>query len=64
MLASALLGAPAIAAPLAVPCEPEARSVRRPERAAMLALALAGKRTVAVGERGIVALQAWHERYR
>lgn len=53
VLAASVLGNQALAAPLAMPLELNARIVRHPERAALLALAGAGARSVAVGERGI-----------
>lgn len=55
-LAAGLFASSVSAAPLAVPFELEARAVKHPERAAILALASAGKRSIAAGERGIVAL--------
>lgn len=56
VLAAAAFAVPAGAAPLAIPFELEARAVRHPERVAILALARAGSRSIAAGERGIVAL--------
>ena len=55
-LAAAVFGNPASATPLPVPYELEARAVRHPERVAILALVQAGGRSIALGERGIVAL--------
>lgn len=58
VLMAALLGAavPAYAGPLALPLERPAVVLRDPQRAALLGLAQAGARVVAVGERGVVLL--------
>ncbi len=55
-LASGLLAAVALAAPVAPPLERAAPQLRQPQRAALLGLAQAGARVVAVGERGAVLL--------
>lgn len=58
LLLAAACAAPvaALAAPVGEALQRPALAVRRPERAVLLSLALAGERLVAVGERGIVAL--------
>ena len=56
VLAAGLCGLPALSAPLAPPLERAALPLRQPERSALLGLAQAGPRIVAVGERGAVLL--------
>ncbi|WP_085316735.1 WD40/YVTN/BNR-like repeat-containing protein [Derxia lacustris] len=56
MTALALLAGGAAAAPVGDALDRPAIAVRAPERANLLAVATAGERLVAVGERGIVAL--------